>query len=188
MPDLIELETPRLRLRAWREEDKEPFARMNADPQVMEFFPSVMDRAASDAFVERIRSHFAEHGWGFWAVQLRATGELAGFTGLRMELGLPFSPGYEAGWRLDRKHWGSGYASEAARACIDFGFRSLRAGEIVAVTALQNLRSQAVMSRIGMRCEPGREFDHPRVADGHPLKRHRLFSISRADWLARQAP
>lgn len=184
MPDLIELETPRLLLRAWREEDKEPFARIGADPQVMEFFPSVLDRAESDAFIERVRAHFAEHGWGFWAVELRATGELVGFTGLRMELGLPFSPGYEAGWRLARAHWGQGYASEAATACIDFAFRSLNAGEVVAVTALQNLRSQAVMRRIGMRCEPEREFDHPRVADGHALKRHCLYAIQRADWLA----
>lgn len=185
MPQPIELETPRLFLRTWREEDKEPFARMNADPQVMEFFPSVMDRADSDAFVERVRSHFAEHGWGFWAVELRATGEFIGFTGLRMELGLPFSPGHEAGWRLARAHWGQGYAAEAARACIDVGFQSLGADEIVAVTALQNLRSQSVMRRIGMRCEPAREFDHPRVADGHALKRHCLYSIKRGDWASR---
>jgi RimJ/RimL family protein N-acetyltransferase len=186
MPATIELLTPRLVLRAWRDEDKAPFARMNADPEVMEYFPSVMNREQSDGFVERMREHFAEHGWGFWALALRDTGELIGYTGLRLGKGLSCSPCFEAGWRLARVHWGAGYASEAAGACLDFAFNSLAAEEVVAVTALANVRSQAVMRRIGMRCDPAREFDHPRVSDGHPLKRHCLYSVGSGDWRLRR--
>lgn len=186
MPAVIELETVRLRLRAWRKEDKEPFARMNADPRVMEHFPGLLGRADSDAFVGRIGEHMAEHGWGLWAVALRSTGQFIGFTGLRRELGLPCSPCYEAGWRLAHAYWGQGYASEAALASLEFGFGTLGVDEIVAVTALPNLRSQAVMRRIGMRIDPGREFDHPRVPAGHRLERHCLYSIDRAAWLGRR--
>lgn len=187
MPELVELETPRLRLRAWRDEDKEPFALMNSDPRVMECFPGLLDRAASDAFVERIGIHMAEHGWGLWAVALRSTDQFIGFTGLRRELGLPCSPCYEAGWRLAHAYWGQGYASEAALAALEFGFGTLGVDEIVAVTALPNLRSQAVMRRIGMCLDLEREFDHPRVPAGHWLQRHCLYSIDRAAWRGRRA-
>jgi RimJ/RimL family protein N-acetyltransferase len=179
MLDAVVLTTPRLRLRPWREEDKEPFAQMNADPRVMEFFPSVWDREASDAMVERIGQHFAEHGWGFWAVERLADGAFLGFTGMRYELGLPFSPCFELGWRIAHPYWGQGYASEAARACIAFGFDELGVDEIVAVTALPNLRSQAVMQRIGMR-DTGQVFDHPRVEEGNWLRAHCLYRIRKS--------
>lgn len=186
MTEPIELTTPRLRLRAWREEDKAAMGRINSDPEVMRYSASGTSQADTDQAIERMRGHFAEHGWGFWAGELRQTGELIGFNGVRLERGYPFSPCIEAGWRLARPHWGRGYASEAARACRDFAFRLLGADEVIAVTSLVNLASQALMRRVGMQCDPAREFDHPRVPQGHPLRRHCLFAISPEQWMATQ--
>lgn len=177
------LTTPRLLLRAWRDSDREPFATLNADPRVMEFFPSVLDRAASDATVERIEAHFAKHGFGLWAVELPGSAPFAGFVGLMIpSFTAAFTPCVEIGWRLAREYWGHGYASEGARAVLDFGFDRLALDEIVSLTAVGNQRSRRVMERIGMTRTADDDFDHPLVAPGHPLCRHVLYRLSKARW------
>jgi RimJ/RimL family protein N-acetyltransferase len=184
------LDTPRLRLRQWRDDDLAPFARMNADPRVMEHFPAPLERAASDAVAMRLRDEIAERGWGFWAVEAKdgageGGGGFVGFTGLRIPaVPLPIGPCVEIGWRLAHAHWGRGYASEAARAALGYGFGVLGLAEIVSFTALQNVRSQAVMQRIGM-VQRGEVFEHPGVAPGHPLRAHCLYRLTRAEWARR---
>ncbi len=179
MSDLIEFETQRLRLRQWRSSDREPFARMNADRRVMEFFPSPLDRAESDALAERIERLIAEHGWGLWAVETLHAKQFIGFVGLHhLSADLPFAPGVEIGWRLASEHWGQGYALEAARAALRAGFEKLGLPEIVAFTALQNLRSRALMEQLGMR-NSGENFLHPRLAADSPLREHCLYRLSR---------
>ena len=160
-----ELRTERLLLRRWRAADRAPFAALNADPVVMEHFPAPLTRQESDAMIDRIEAHFAEHGHGLWAVETQ--GRLVGFTGLAWQHGLPFSPALEVGWRLVADCWGLGYASEAARAALGVGL--LHDPSIVSMTALTNWRSQQVMERLGMRREG--EFDHPRSAERHVLYR-----------------
>lgn len=152
-----ELTTDRLVLRGWTDRDRDAFARMNADPVVMEHFPSTLSRAESDAFVDRIEAGFADRGFGLWALEVKATGDFIGFTGLSVPRfhaawmdSRPQQPVVEVGWRLARPAWGFGYASEAARACLDFGFGHVGLREIVSFTTVENLRSQAVMERIGM--------------------------------------
>lgn len=176
----IEFETPRLRVRQWQGSDLAPFAALAADPLVMEFLLPLPTRAASDALAARIRARIAEQGWGFWAVEHKASGEFAGFTGLNVPLAaLPFSPCVEIGWRFARKWWGQGLATEAAHAALQVGFERLGFDEIVAFTALGNLRSAAVMERLGMREDLDGAFDHPAVPEGHALRRHRLYRIAR---------
>jgi RimJ/RimL family protein N-acetyltransferase len=178
------LETPRLRLRHWRDEDLAPFAALNADPVVMEFFPKPLDRAESDAAVARIRDHFARHDFGLWAVEVPGVAEFIGFVGLcvpRFEA--HFTPCVEIGWRLARDHWGYGYASEAARAALNFGFRDRSLEEIVSFTVPANQRSRAVMERIGMTRSPDDDFDHPALPEGHPLRRHVLYRARRPEGL-----
>lgn len=144
-------ETVRLRLRPWRDEDRLPYAALNADPEVREYFPGVLDFAGSEAERERIQARIEQQGWGFWAVELKETGAFIGFTGLNASEGLPCSPCVEIGWRLARAYWGKGYASEAAREALRIGFEQLALDEIIAFTALGNHRSRAVMERLGMR-------------------------------------
>lgn len=169
-----QLRTDRLLLRAWRPQDRDPFAAMNADPIVMEHFPSPLSREASDAFVDRIEAHFAEHGYGQWVVEV--DGAFAGFTGLSWVRDLPIEEALEIGWRLDRPFWGRGIATEAARAVLAYGLE--REPTIVSFTATTNERSWRVMERIGMRRDG--TFDHPRLPDGHRLQRHLLYRIDRS--------
>ncbi len=174
----IELRSDRLLLRPWRDDDREPFAAMGQDPAVMEYLLGPMDRAASDAMVGRIQAHMAEHGFGWWAVELPGACPFIGFVGLaHVTFEAPFTPAVEVGWRLAQAHWGRGYATEAARLAIGHGFQRLGLSEIVAFTVPANRRSQAVMARLGMTRDPADDFDHPRVPDGHPLKRHVLYRI-----------
>lgn len=176
---MIALETPRLRLRQWRDEDFAPFAALNADPQVMAHFPAPLERAQSDALAARCRELIDAQGWGFWATEIKATGEFIGFVGLhRPTAELPFSPCVEIGWRLARRFWQQGYASEAARAALHFAFDDLTLDEVVAFTALGNLRSQAVMTRLGMQ-RAATTFEHPAVPAGHPLREHCLYRLTR---------
>jgi ribosomal-protein-alanine N-acetyltransferase len=176
----VEPVTERLLLRRWRDEDRGPFAALNADPAVMEHFPSPMTRAESDAFVDRIIAQHDEHGWGLWAVEVQATGRFIGFTGLAVpRFEAHFTPAVEVGWRLARDAWGSGYASEAARAAVAFGFDELGLEQIVSFTAVGNLRSRAVMVRIGMTHDPAEDFDHPALPEGHALRRHVLYRLPR---------
>jgi RimJ/RimL family protein N-acetyltransferase len=165
----VELRTERLVLRPWRPDDREPFAALNADPEVMQHFPSTLTREQSDAFAERVEAHFAEHGYGLWAVEV--DGHFAGFDGLQWTDALG-GRDLEVGWRLARWAWGHGYATEAARAALEVGLQ--HAPEVVSFTALVNERSWRVMERLGMRRV--REFEHPRVPEGSPLRRHVLYA------------
>ncbi|REK89277.1 N-acetyltransferase [Streptomyces inhibens] len=173
---MAELRTARLVLRGWREADLEPWAAMNADPEVRAYFPDVLTREQSEASVAAFQADLDERGWGWWAVEVLATGEFIGFTGLDpVDEDMPFT-GVEAGWRLARPAWGYGYATEAATAALAFGFASLELPEILAVTAATNLRSQAVMRRIGMTYDPADDFDDPTVPDG-PLRRSVVYRM-----------
>lgn len=183
----IELTTGRPRLRQWRDSDLAPFAALNADARVMEFFPSTFSAQASAAAVERWRAQIAERGWGLWAVETLAAGEFIGFVGLQVPAAaLPFSPCVEIGWRLAHAHWGKGYASEAARESLRTGFDRLGLEEIVSFTAVGNRRSRAVMERIGMR-ESASTFEHPNVPSGSPLREHCLCRLSRSQFRQNQS-
>lgn len=172
------LTTSRLRLRPWRESDLAPFAAMNADDRVMEHFLRPLDRAESDALAARANAHLATKGWGLWAVEVTDDGRFIGFAGLAVPSWQShFTPCVEVGWRLSRESWGKGYATEAGRAAIRHGFGGAGLVEIVSFTSLANTRSIAVMERLGMRRDG--EFDHPGIAEGHRLRRHVLFRVSR---------
>ena len=176
------LRTERLILRSWRPADREPFAALNADAAVMEHFPSPLGREESDAFADRIGAQLNERGWGLWAVQVDGGADFIGFVGLHeASFDAPFTPAVEVGWRLDRAHWGRGYATEAARAAVAFGFGELGLDEIVSFTVPANRRSRAVMERLGMRRDPADDFDHPGIPAGHPLRRHVLYRLRRED-------
>jgi RimJ/RimL family protein N-acetyltransferase len=177
---VIVLETERLRLRTWNPADREPFARMNADPGVMEFFPGVLSRSQSDALVDRIEAHFSKHGFGPFAAELRATGEFIGFTGLSApSFKAHFTPCMEIGWRLARDYWGRGLATEAARAVLHHGFETLLIDEIVSFTTPANLRSRRVMEKIGLTRDPADDFDHPGLPEGQ--RRHVLYRLARRE-------
>jgi len=166
---MIEINTERLILRDWRDDDLRPWAAINADPEVREHLGPVWDEERSAASIEHYRDAHRRNGFGFWAVELRETGELIGHAGLDpVEPEVPFT-GVEIGWRLARSAWGSGYASEAARAALDFGFTTIGLDEIVAITLEGNLRSQAVMRRVGMTHAPDLDFVHRETPDGEPF-------------------
>jgi RimJ/RimL family protein N-acetyltransferase len=172
-----DLTTPRLRLRRWRPEDREPFAALNADPEVAEHFVSVQSRMESDASVDRIEAHFDRHGFGFWAAE--CTGVFIGFIGLAVpRFETEFTPCVEIGWRLARQWWGRGLATEGARAALAYGFDTLRLDEIVGLTVPGNWRSRRVMEKLGMIYT--QDFEHPLVPQGHPLRRHVLYRLKRA--------
>lgn len=184
-PPPAQLRTERLVLRRWRDEDRAPFAAMNADPRVMEHFPSLLTPVQSDDLVDRIEASFAQDGVGLWVVERR--GEFLGFTGLLWQLPpLPFAPALEVGWRLARAAWGQGYATEAARAAIDDGFARVGIGGLVSMTAAVNTRSIAVMERLGMRRDPSEDFDHHRLPPEHRLERHVLYRLPRRGWSGRE--
>lgn len=175
-PRFDAIRTDRLLMRRWQESDREPFAELNGDPQTLVYFPATLDRAASDAFVGRIEARFDEQGYGLWALELRATGEFIGYTGFNaMPDGVPGAGGMEIGWRLAKRAWHHGYATEAARAALEVAFGGAGLAEIWSMTAVLNEPSQAVMRRIGMT-EVAR-FDHPRISAGHPLQPHVLYHL-----------
>jgi RimJ/RimL family protein N-acetyltransferase len=184
------LATERLILRSWQESDLAPFAALNADARVMEYMPALLDRAASDALVARAQAHFDRRGFGPWAVELRSGllesdgAPLIGFVGLMVpSFQARFTPCVEIGWRLAFAHWGQGYATEAARAALDFGFATAGLDEIVSFTSVGNTRSRAVMERLGMTRDPADDFDHPNLPPelpgGHALRRHVLYRLAR---------
>jgi RimJ/RimL family protein N-acetyltransferase len=174
------LQTDRLLLRRWREEDRAPFAEMNADPRVMEHFPSLMSREESDAALARIEAHFQQHGFGLWAVEIPGVISFAGFIGLNTpRFEAEFTPCIEIGWRLEADYWGRGFATEGARAALDFGFQTLQLTEILSFTVPANLRSRRVMEKLGMTHNPADDFDHPVLPAGHRLSRHVLYRIKR---------
>ena len=179
------IETERLLLRPWRAADLEPFAELNADPRVMEQFPRVASRAESQALMGRIRGHFDRHGYGFWAVELKRGDPFIGFVGLgTVPFDAHFTPAVEIGWRLARASWGRGYATEAARAALRLAFLELELDEVVSFTVTANRRSRAVMERIGMHRADADDFDHPHVPARHPMRRHVLYRLGRAEWRA----
>ena len=182
MPRLIELDTARLHLRQWREDDLRPFADLNADPEVMAHFPAPLEYPASNALALRCQALIAERGWGFWAAELKESGQFIGFVGLHTPIAeLLFAPCVEVGWRLARAYWGRGLATEAACAALRVGFETLELQEIVSFTTLGNLRSRAVMERIGMH-RTDEDFDHPAVPPGSPLRAHCLYRLNRDGW------
>jgi len=184
MQPILELNSARLLMRQWHDDDLPEFAAMCADPQVMRYFPALMSRLESAALIGRVRGHFAELGFGLWALERKDTGEFIGFTGLGV-VGFEahFTPAVEIGWRLARKHWGLGYASEAAWTALACGFERLGLDQIVSFTSQSNMPSQKVMQAIGMQHDEADDFDHPQLADGDPLKPHVLYRITRQQWL-----
>lgn len=180
------IKTNRLILRPWRKTDLEPFAALNADAQVMEHLPSSLSKEESALMMKRMQAKIEEKGWGFWAVSLETNGEFIGFIGMNdLEHTLfpaPFTPAVEIGWRLAYPFWGKGYATEGALACLKYGFDTLHLQEIVSFTATQNMRSRAVMERIGMHSYPKDDFDHPNLPNGHKLKRHVLYRLEAKEW------
>ena len=173
------LSSGRIALRRWRDEDRPLFAAMNADPRVMEFFPSTLDRRQSDAIIDRIEANFDKRGFSLWAVEVPGIASFIGFAGLAVpDFTAPFTPCVEIGWRLAAEHWGRGYATEAARLALDHGFRILAFPEIVAFTAVANRRSRAVMERLGMRYNPADDFDMPTLPENHRLRRHVLYRLA----------
>lgn len=172
------LETRRLLLRRWRDSDREPFAALNSDPRVMQFFPAVLSRAESDQLVDWIEAHFEQHGFGMFAAELRLEHAFIGFVGLAVpNFDAPFTPCVEIGWRIAAAYWNQGLATEGAKAVLGYGFDSLHLDEIVALTVPANLASRRVMEKIGMTRAPEDDFDHPRLPEGHPLRRHVLYRI-----------
>jgi ribosomal-protein-alanine N-acetyltransferase len=181
------LESARLRLRPWSDDDLTPFAAMSADPEVMAHMPARLGRADSDDLAAKIRGHMRARGFGLWAVEVLRPepAPFVGFVGLSVpHFAAPFTPCVEIAWRLARAHWGRGYATEGARAALAYGFGPLGLAEIVSFTTPRNLRSIAVMERLGMVRDPAEDFDHPRLPVGHPLARHVLYRLSRARWAA----
>jgi RimJ/RimL family protein N-acetyltransferase len=179
------LRTERLVLREWRDGDLLPFSAVNADPRVMEHFPSVLSREQSDAAAARIRAHFAEYGYGPWAVEIPGVTPFAGFVGLSSPgFESTFTPCVEVGWRLAREYQGRGFAAEGARAALAYGFATALLDQIVSMTVSANAPSRRVMEKLGMHRDPAEDFDHPLLPDGHPLRRHVLYRVRRDEWRA----
>ena len=174
---MIEVRTERLLLRRWKDEDRAPFAAMNADPAVMRYFPGTLTRKQSDALAHSIEQGWDERGFGLWAVEISGEVPFAGFVGLSVQDFIPVSPPpVEVGWRLGKEHWGKGYATEAGLASLRFGF-AVELDEIVSCTTEQNWPSRRVMERLGMTHDPDDDFDHPRLPEDSPLRRHVLYRI-----------
>jgi len=174
------LRTKRLVLRPWRDEDLEPFAALNDDPDVMEYFPKRLTRAESDEFAARIRATLSASSFGLWAVEWPGETDFAGYVGLAIPtFEADFTPCVEIGWRLARSSWGKGVAPEAAMEVLRHGFGACGLREIVSFTSTENLRSQRVMEKIGMSRDASEDFDHPALPEGHRLQRHCLFRLHR---------
>jgi RimJ/RimL family protein N-acetyltransferase len=172
--------TPRLLLRPWCDADREPFARLNADPRVMRHFPAPLTPEESDSLVDRAAAHFWTHRFGPWVAELRETGQMVGFIGLMIPgFEAHFTPAVEIGWRLDPAVWNQGLATEGAREVLRYAFEDLRLPEVVSFTVPANLPSRRVMEKIGLIRDRAGDFDHPRLAEGHPLRRHVLYRKSR---------
>jgi RimJ/RimL family protein N-acetyltransferase len=177
------LHTDRLVLRRWRDDDLSLFAALNADPVVMEHMQTTLTRAESDAFAARIEAEFEECGYGLWAVEVRGGASFIGYVGLhRVPFDAPFTPAVEVGWRLAKKFWGHGYATEAARAAVRYGYEQAGLAAIVSFTSPANERSWRVMERLGMVRDPGSDFDHPNVPTGHRLRAHVFYRFPTVPW------
>jgi RimJ/RimL family protein N-acetyltransferase len=176
------IQTERLLLRRWKEDDREPFCRLNSDARVMEFFPECLTRAQSDSLVERINEHFTKQGFGLFAAELREDQTFIGFVGLAVpSFNAHFTPCVEIGWRLAANYWGRGLATEGARAVVKYAFEELALEALVSFTVPENIRSRRVMEKIGMTHDASADFDHPNLPEGHPLRRHVLYWLRRDD-------
>ena len=183
MRKIVSLETDRLILRQWCESDFVGFCEMNSDPEVMRYFPSTLTESECRDFMSKMSSLIEHHGWGFWAVEIKACKEFIGFVGLNSpRTQLPFSPCVEIGWRLHKKHWGFGYATEAGKKSLEYGFSSLNLNEIVAFTTETNINSRKVMDRLGMK-NTGENFAFPDLPPEHPLSKHVLYKITVSEWM-----
>ncbi len=177
------LKTQRLILRPWREEDLESFAQLNADPRVMECLIGPLSQQKSNELAMLIQNKMKEQGWGFWAVEVPGVADFIGMIGLAHVLfSAPFTPAVEIGWRLAHNFWGKGYATEGAKAALDFGFQVIKLHEIVSFTVVDNMRSRHVMEKLGMHRDPKDDFDHPKVPKGHLLERHVLYRLAASEW------
>jgi RimJ/RimL family protein N-acetyltransferase len=178
MSAFVTMSSGRICLRRWRDEDREAFAAMNSDARVMEFFRSRLSRVESDAMVDGIQKNFSERGFGLWAVEIRGVAPFIGFAGLAVaRFSAHFTPCVEVGWRLAFAHWGHGYATQAARLALGYGFGTLALSDVVSFTSATNHRSRAVMERLGMRRDPVEDFDYPSFPEAHPLRRHVLYRL-----------
>jgi len=182
MGDVIEIETERLILRRWREEDKLPFAKLNADPLVMKYFSEVLTTKKSNELADRCETLITKNGWGFWAVETISDNRFIGFTGLNQpEYELPVNSCVEIGWRFSAEAWGQGYATEAAKACLDFAFQNLVLDEVYSFSTVSNQKSRAVMERLNM-VNQNLNFNHPLVPDNDKLQEHVLYKIELQQW------
>lgn len=171
-------------MRQWKQDDWPIFAKINADPAVMEYFPNPLSESESHAIADKIQSLINEQGWGFWAVEVKASTSFIGFVGLNKVLPvLPFYPAVEIGWHLSRTSWGHGYATEAAKAALTVAFETLKLTEVCSFASRDNARSIAVMDRLNM-VNAQQNFEHPVVPANSPLREHVLFKITREQWLA----
>ena len=176
---IVELRTDRLLLRQWRKEDFIPFAKMCADPDVMKYYPNVLTKGESDTLAEKIMALMSKNGWGFWAVEDKADQKFIGFVGLNEpDYELPVKPCIEIGWRLAKDYWGRGYATEAAQRCLAFAFKELKLNNVYSFASVGNEKSWKVMQRIGMT-NTGKNFEHPHIPEGHNLREHVLYKISK---------
>lgn len=187
MNQTLDLCTDRLILRPWRQDDRAPFARMNSDPAVMQYFPATLTAEETNQLVDRIEAHFALHGFGLWAAETREHPQFIGYIGLAVpRFETTFAP-FEIGWRLAVSHWGRGLALEGAQAVVRHAFGNLNLPEVVSFTVPANLRSRRVMEKLRMTNDPADDFDHPLFSEGHPLRRHVLYRLTREAWLARES-
>ncbi len=190
MIDPVEVTTKQLWLRQWRQGDRDPFALMNADDEVMRYFPGTLSRFQSDTWIDYVSDEIDREGWGLWAVQHIHTSAFVGALGLhRVEFDTDFTPAIEIGWRLARRYWGHGFATEAATGVLEVAFDRLGLDEVVSFTVPHNEASRRVMEKIGMMLDPDAEFDHPRVdPDTHPqLVRHVVYRLTQREWQARRS-
>jgi RimJ/RimL family protein N-acetyltransferase len=177
--------TERLTLRHWQESDLAPFARLNADPRVMEFLPDVLTEAEGNALADRIEEHFREHGFGLCAVDVTTGQSFIGFIGLAVPaFHAQFTPCVEIGWRLAAEYWGQGFATEGAREMVRYAFEVIGLESLVSMTVHANIRSRRVMETLGMAHDPRDDFEHPNLPDGHALRRHVLYRLPRSKWRA----
>lgn len=177
------LRTPRLLLRPWKRSDLPVFAEMNADPRVMEHFPSLLKKSQSNSLAHKLQHFIEEHGFGLWAVEVPGVAPFIGLIGLNVpSFEAHFTPCVEVGWRLGYPYWGRGYATEGARASLQLGFDRLDLSEIVAMTATHNVRSRHVMEKLGMTRDPADDFEHPKVPEGNHARPHVLYRLTREAW------
>lgn len=183
MSKVIELRTDRLILRQWKKEDFPAFARMNADPVVMEYYPDTLSEDESNSMAHKLESLISERSWGFWAVETIKENRFIGFVGLhKPTYELPVSPCVEIGWRLAKEYWGSGYATEAAEASLRFAFVNLGLNEVYSFTSVSNKKSRSVMERLNMQ-NTGKNFEHPIIPENHSLREHVLYKITKDQWV-----